>query len=38
MGRISAELLFERLTGNRTVRREVVLSTAFHIRQSCGCE
>lgn len=38
MGRISAELLFERLTGDRTVRREVVLSTTFHIRQSCGCE
>ena len=37
MGRIAAELLFERLTGGRTVRKNVVLTTEFHIRQSCGC-
>ena len=38
MGRIAAELLFERLTGGRTMRKNVVLSTEFHIRQSCGCD
>jgi LacI family transcriptional regulator len=39
LGRRAAELLFTRMEGNKKTlpRQEIVLSTTFHIRESCGC-
>jgi LacI family transcriptional regulator len=38
LGRRAAELLFTRMQGNKAFpRQEIVLSTTFHIRESCGC-
>jgi LacI family transcriptional regulator len=38
LGRRAAELLFARMQGKKTSpREEIVLSTTFHIRESCGC-
>jgi hypothetical protein len=31
-------MLFSRIKGNRAIAcQEIVLSTTFHIRESCGC-
>jgi LacI family transcriptional regulator len=39
LGRRAAELLFTRMQGKKTLpRQEIVLSTTFHIRESCGCK
>jgi LacI family transcriptional regulator, galactose operon repressor len=38
LGRRAAELLFARMQSKNTLpRQEIVLSTTFHIRESCGC-
>ena len=38
LGRRAAELLFARMQGKKTLpRQQIVLSTTFHIRESCGC-
>jgi LacI family transcriptional regulator len=38
LGRRAAELLFTRMHGNNALpHQEIVLSTTFHIRESCGC-
>jgi LacI family transcriptional regulator len=38
LGRRAAEMLFARIEGKGIVPcREIVLSTTFHIRESCGC-
>jgi LacI family transcriptional regulator len=38
LGRRAAELLFTRMQSKKPFpRQEIVLSTTFHIRESCGC-
>jgi len=38
LGRRAAELLFQKVLGDRTLpKQEIVLPTTFHIRESCGC-
>ena len=38
LGRRAAELLFTRMQSKKALpRQEIVLSTTFHIRESCGC-
>jgi LacI family transcriptional regulator len=38
LGRRAAELLFTRMASKKPLSRQhVVLSTTFHIRESCGC-
>jgi LacI family transcriptional regulator len=38
LGRRAAEMLFSRIKGNGGIAcQEIVLSTTFHIRESCGC-